>query len=321
MRQRKSPLEYYRTLGLKPGASKKELRTAYLRFVKECHPDRFAQNPQAQSAAQEKLKAINEAYACLRDYRPDGVYEVWSYPEGSAAQWREYRRRSNYEPPIVDPYEGDYQYRPVGKAGKGTKFAWAFVALILFNVLRLPNFSTTSGIAGPRIVAEGSRTAPVVDTAHSSAMQVVFLGEESRGDWISAKRMIPYFFVGSNKEDVYRVQGTPDWSNEQEWRYGDSRVYFAGNGVQRWKSGPTVPLKVIELGSAQGKVITVGVAPSDVLQIQGAPDSVSESYWQADNGRVSKTMVWHYGGSSVEFSDGRVISWKAPTGSFLKIKQ
>ena len=136
MRSRKSPLEYYRTLGLQPGASKKELRTAYLRLVKECHPDRFALNPEAQSLAQEKLKAVNEAYAFLRHYQPDGIYEVWTYPEGSTAQWREYRRRTSYEPPIVDPYEGDYQYRPVGGSGKGVKFAWAFVALISLNILR-----------------------------------------------------------------------------------------------------------------------------------------------------------------------------------------
>jgi hypothetical protein len=322
MRYRKSPLEYYRTLGLQPGASKKEVRTAYLRLVKECHPDRFAQNPQAQVAAQEKLKALNEAYACLRDYRPDGVYEVWSYPEGSAAQWREYIRRANYEPPIVDPFEGDYQYRPVGGGtGKWTRIAWAFVALIVLNLLRMTVFPTTSGMEGPKLVAaSGQRTGPAVNSPHPDAMQVVFLGEENRGDWISAKRMVPYFFVGSNKEDVYRVQGIPDWSNEQEWHYGDSRVYFAGNGVQRWKNGTKVPLKVIELGAAEGKLITVGAEPADVLSIQGAPDSVSESYWQADSGKVSKTAVWHYGVSSVEFSDGRVTGWKAPPGSALKVK-
>src|ERR1700758_3985210 len=99
MRGRKSPLEYYRTLGLEPGASKKELRTAYLRLGKECYPDRFARNPEAQSHAQEKLKAVNEAYAYLRHYQPDGVYEVWTYPKGSTAQWYEYRRRTSYEPP------------------------------------------------------------------------------------------------------------------------------------------------------------------------------------------------------------------------------
>jgi hypothetical protein len=320
MRNRKSPLEYYRTLGLQPGASKRELRKAYLRLVRDCHPDRFARNPQAQFLAQEKLKEINEAYSFLRACRPDGVYEVWSYPDGSTAQWREYRRRTSYEPPIVDPFEGDYQYRPVGASGKGIKFAWAFVALLLLNVLRYTAFPPTSGIAGHGNAAEtSSQTIPVANSSRPKAMQVVFLGEESRGDWISARRMVPYFFVGSSKEDVYRVQGIPDWSNEQEWRYGDSRVYFAGNGVQRWKSGTKSPLKIIELGRApRGEILRMGAAPADVLWIQGAPDSVSESYWQAAGGKVSKTMVWHYGASKIEFSDGKVTGWEKGTGSPLR---
>jgi len=322
MRNRKSPLEYYHTLGLQPGASRKELRSAYLRQVKECHPDRFARNPQAQSLAQEKLKAINEAYSFLRDHRPDGIYEVWSYPEGSTAQWNEYRRRTSYEPPVVDPYEGDYQYRPVGRSGKGVKFAWVFVALILLNVLRYAVFPPTSGIAGPKNIAEGSsRTVPLTNSTPPGAIQVVFLGEENRGDWISAKRMVPYFFVGSNKEDVYRVQGIPDWSNEQEWRYGDSRVYFVGDGVQRWKSGTKSPLKVIELGHAANGKITIGAAPAVVLSIQGAPDSVTERYWEAANGKVSKTMVWHYGASKIEFSDGKVTGWEAGPRSALKVRE
>jgi hypothetical protein len=323
MRNRKSPLTYYRTLGLQPGASKKELRKAYLRLVKDCHPDRFARNPQAQGFAQEKLKAINEAYSFLRDYKPDGIYEVWTYPEGSTAQWREYRRRTSYEPPIVDPYEGDYQYRPVGGSGRGLKIAWAIVALIVLNILRIAIFPPTSGIADHNNAAEtSSQTVPLTNSSRPHAMQVVFLGEESRGNWISAKRMIPYFFVGSSKEDVYRVQGMPDWSNEQEWRYGDSRVYFAGNGVQSWKSGTRVPLKVIDLGHAgKGKVLTIGAAPADVLSIQGAPDSISESYWQANTGKISKTMVWHYGASKIEFSDGKVTGWETGTGSPLRTRE
>jgi hypothetical protein len=157
-------------------------------------------------------------------------------------------------------------------------------------------------------------------------MQVVFLGEESRGDWASARRMVPYFFQGSTKADVYRVQGIPDWSNEKEWHYGDSRVYFAGDGVQRWKSGAGTPLKVLQLGrsdsgpAADGKVLSKGATPADVLSIQGAPDSVSESYWEDANGRVTKTSLWHYGTSKIEFSEGKIIGWDVGSGSALKVK-
>jgi len=300
------------------------LRTVYLRLVKECHPDRFAQNPQAQAAAQEKLKAINEAYACLRSYRPDGVYEVWSYPDGSAAQWREYRRRATYEPPIVDPFEGDYQYRPVGGGtGKWTRIGWAFLALIVLNLLRMTVFPTSSGMEGPKLVAaSGQRTGPAVNTQHPDAMQVVFLGEENRGDWISSSRLVPFFFRGSTKADVYRVQGIPDWSNESEWHYGDSRVYFEGDGVQRWRNGSKSPLKVIDLDHPEtGKPLAVGYTFADVLAIQGKPDSISDSYWQSPYGKVSKTQAWHYGSWKVEFSDGKVVGWETGNGSQLKIQR
>jgi hypothetical protein len=332
MRSRKSPLECYRTLGLQPGASKKELRTAYLRLVKECHPDRFALNPEAQSVAQEKLKAVNEAYSFLRHYQPDGIHEVWTYPQGSTAQWREYRRRTSYEPPIADPYEGDYQYRPVGGSGKVVKFAWVFVALMVLNILRYTNFPSASDVAGSKNIAEASsRAASATNTSRPNSMQVVFLGEESRGDWASAKRLVPYFFEGSTKADVYRVQGIPDWSNEIEWRYGDSRVFFKGDGVQSWKSAAGTPLKVIHLGhadlgpadsgqAASGKALSVGATPADVLSIQGAPDSVSESYWEDAKGRVTKSSIWHYGASKIEFSEGKIIGWDNGAGSPLKVK-
>lgn len=321
MRNRKSPLEYYRTLGLQPGASKKELRAAYLRLVKECHPDRLAHNPQAQTAAQEKLKAINEAYACLRDYRPDGVYEVWSYPDGSAAQWREYQRRTTYEPPIVDPFEGDYQYRPVRGSGVRGKFAWLFIILALLGALRYIIFPSTSGIAGRKSAIDSAgRTDPSARSPQT--MQVVFLGEESRGDWISSSRLVPFFFRGSTKADVYRVQGIPDWSNEREWHYGDSRVYFEGDGVQRWKNGSNSPLKVIDLDHPEtGKTLAVGYTFADVLAIQGKPDSITDSYWQGPDGKVSKTRAWHYGSSKVEFSEGKVVGWETGNDSTLKIQR
>ena len=53
-----SPFEL---LGIKPGASAEEVRAAYRRMVKGCHPDQF-QDPVQQRAAQEKLIQLNLAY-------------------------------------------------------------------------------------------------------------------------------------------------------------------------------------------------------------------------------------------------------------------
>ncbi len=53
-----SPFEL---LGVKPGASAEDVRAAYRRLVKSCHPDQF-QDAAQQRAAQEKLIKLNLAY-------------------------------------------------------------------------------------------------------------------------------------------------------------------------------------------------------------------------------------------------------------------
>ena len=54
-------LKPFELLGLKPGADAQEVRAAYRRLVKACHPDQF-QDPQRQKAAQEQLLQLNLAY-------------------------------------------------------------------------------------------------------------------------------------------------------------------------------------------------------------------------------------------------------------------
>jgi hypothetical protein len=61
-----SPDSDYAVLGMPPGASMEELKTAYRDLVKVWHPDRFAGNPRLQRKAQEKLKEINLAYERLQ---------------------------------------------------------------------------------------------------------------------------------------------------------------------------------------------------------------------------------------------------------------
>lgn len=56
----------YEVLGLRPGASLEELKTAYRGLVKVWHPDRFVSNPRLQRKAQDKLKEINLAYERLQ---------------------------------------------------------------------------------------------------------------------------------------------------------------------------------------------------------------------------------------------------------------
>jgi hypothetical protein len=57
----------YRMLGLAPGATEDEVKTAYRDLAQVWHPDRFPDNNRLREKAQQNLQRINEAYALLRD--------------------------------------------------------------------------------------------------------------------------------------------------------------------------------------------------------------------------------------------------------------
>ncbi len=57
---------YYMVLGIHPGASPEEIRRAYLRKVKEKHPDRF-NDPKEKEEATKEFALITEAYRILSD--------------------------------------------------------------------------------------------------------------------------------------------------------------------------------------------------------------------------------------------------------------
>lgn len=52
------------------------------------------------------------------------------------------------------------------------------------------------------------------------------------------------FDIGSSKEEVRSIQGTPVSETETVWDYGTSRVYFEHNRVVRWEASPLQPLHV-----------------------------------------------------------------------------
>lgn len=55
----------YQLLDVRPGASDEELKAAHRDLTKVWHPDRFGNDPLLRRKAEEKLKAINEAYETI----------------------------------------------------------------------------------------------------------------------------------------------------------------------------------------------------------------------------------------------------------------
>jgi hypothetical protein len=62
----------YRLLELDPGASDAEVKLAHRDLTKVWHPDRFGHDASLRQKAEERLKAVNEAYETIRASRESG---------------------------------------------------------------------------------------------------------------------------------------------------------------------------------------------------------------------------------------------------------
>ena len=62
--------DYYEILGVEAGAGEAEIKTAYRRLARKYHPD-----VSKEAGAEEKFKAINEAYEALRDPQKRAAYD------------------------------------------------------------------------------------------------------------------------------------------------------------------------------------------------------------------------------------------------------
>jgi curved DNA-binding protein len=63
--------DYYKVLGLEKGASVDEIKKAYRKLALKYHPDRNADNPEAEA----KFKKLSEAYAVLGDAEKKAQYD------------------------------------------------------------------------------------------------------------------------------------------------------------------------------------------------------------------------------------------------------
>lgn len=166
MRLRKNIHEYYAVLGVRPGASALEIKSAYRKLVKQWHPDRFVHDPRSQRIAEEKLKEINEAYEVVGNapsrtaytpptpqYRqPSSTYQrtARSYSQSSSTttgQRRTTPPRGRRYRSSASAYESPgYSYREASSSGI-PRWAFMLAYFLLMGMINIFNSGSNSASA------------------------------------------------------------------------------------------------------------------------------------------------------------------------------
>ncbi len=80
----------YSVLGVDPGASDDEVKKAYRELARKYHPDNYQNNPLA-DLAEEKMKAINEAYETIQKQREGGGWSAGPQRSGYGSSGGQYQ--------------------------------------------------------------------------------------------------------------------------------------------------------------------------------------------------------------------------------------
>ncbi|MBE6063605.1 MAG: molecular chaperone DnaJ [Clostridium butyricum] len=84
----------YEILGVKPGASQDEIKSAYRKLIKKYHPDQYGDNP-LKELAQEKIIEINKAYDALTKNMGNNYSSSSSYSSSTSSRSYETAGGSN----------------------------------------------------------------------------------------------------------------------------------------------------------------------------------------------------------------------------------
>ncbi len=295
---------HYHVLGIRPGASWKELRKAYKSLVNIWHPDRFQQNIEQRKLAEEKTKEITQSYKELAEY-----YKKFGELPGSP-RMEETSTAEDLAPqsaPEIRPAP-DAQETQVsaadGASPRTHKKRWSKLEARTLTATALAGFVYFAW----QILPWDRSDIPPQANKQTEQTADTPIDENS-----NLREPVPekYFTYGSSLGEVYAIQGVPTKTEHDIWYYGKSKVYFVKGKVLRWEDSPGNPLRVMN-ATENNKLNTMffseGSSREQVLAVQGAPDRDAEN-------------VWDYGASRVYFENNRVKGWDESPFNPLRVRR
>jgi curved DNA-binding protein CbpA len=262
-------------------ATQTEIKGAYRVLAKVWHPDRFQNDEQLRRKAEEKLREINSAYQVLTTAEGNDAYRQSSrptapeedFPQAAASEERPQRAASttHFNATVRITRRTSRRWLVIPAAILAAGGFWITLrymppALGDFGSATTTDRSATRQTSGPVMdnsqaetsengdragaAGRGSKEQPATNdstsppdksgvhartTAASSGASVVVYPHDDP--------LVPYFTVGSTKDDVVRVQGPPDTVTGNVLKYGVSEVYLKNGRVESWHIDPSTPLK------------------------------------------------------------------------------
>jgi len=183
--------DYYQVLGVEPTAGEAEIKTAYRRLARKYHPD-----VSKEAAAEDRFKAINEAYEVLRDTDKRAQYDQ--------LRSRGFRPGEQFQPP--PGYHGggpEYGF----EAGEGAGFSDFFESLF---------GGRARGARGGAAAEPGSD----LQARLAIALELVYAGGTQRID-VNGKTLEVKIPAGVRPGQVIRLAGQ---GNRGRARSGDLRL-------------------------------------------------------------------------------------------------
>jgi hypothetical protein len=305
---RKDINEYYRALGINPGADPAQIRRAYRQLVQQWHPDLFKAGSPMQTTAEDITKEINEAYEQLYrkglhkkfrapvDLNPDSepIPKTSRGSENSARRKTEAaaqrtrartKVRNERTAPAPRPHMRSREKRPRSALGGGRFFSRAFLAkaaagaVIIAASIPIGHNIWGSRSAMPPAVEAVRRTLQLSEVAPSASDAGAPAPAVVQAD--AAPLRPPNAGVS---EIPAHCRGQVPADNDR-WGGGRTRSVDPADPASLFRRAESL-LSVFEVGDTRAKV----------LEIQGTPDGEGVN-------------VLRFGSSLVYFKDGLVTNW------------